>query len=317
MATPRPRTVGALVLTRLRLFAVIGLIVVATVGALLVLVPLARGRQLPGLHLNTSPSPEVANIAMQSAPPPPTLKAGPVTNPTGMYEFGWALLDRHTNQVAGSANKDTMTNTTESMVKPWLAADYLRQFGAKQPPQQVSDEITLMIEDSNDKMADKYYGLDGGQVSIKRLVTTCGLKNAVGDSTGWSYTRLTPADAARYGKCVGDGTAAGAAQTPFLLDKMRHVRGGVKDQVSRTVQGGHWGIIDALPAVLAQDTAIKNGWTYIFADGRWHLNCMAIHPDWVLAVEMQYVGSQGASGLQIGADTCASVARQLTYSPEV
>src|SRR5690242_16193901 len=124
-------------LTRLRLFALIGLIVVATVGALLVLVPLAGGRlDVAGIHLNASPSPEVANIAMQSAPPPPTLKAGPVANPTGMYEFGWALLDRRTNQVAGSANKDTMTNTTESMVKAWLAADYLRPFGPKQPPRQ-------------------------------------------------------------------------------------------------------------------------------------------------------------------------------------
>jgi hypothetical protein len=212
---------------------------------------------------------------------------------------------------------DTMTNTTESMVKAWLAADYLRQLGAKQPPQQALDDITLMIEDSNDAMADKYYGLDGRQVSIQRLISTCGLKNTSGDPNGWSYTRMTPADAARYGRCVGDNTAAGPTWTPWLLDKMRHVRGGVKDQVSRFVQGGHWGIIDGLPGALAQNTAIKNGWTYIFADSRWHLDCMAIHPDWVLTVEMQYAGSQGTSGLQTGADVCASVARQLVYSPEV
>jgi len=305
-------------LTRLRLFALIGLIVVATVGALLVLVPLAGGRlDVAGIHLNASPSPEVANIAMQAAPPLPTLRAGTIANPTGLVAFGWALLDRRTGQLTGSANKDSMTNTTESMVKAWLAADYLRQFDGKQAPLQALDDLTLMIEDSNDKVADKYYNLDGGQVSIKRLATTCELKNLAGDSTGWSYTQITPADAVRYGLCIGNGHAAGATQTPWLLDKMRHVRGGVKDQISATQQGGRWGIIDGLPDVLAQDTAIKNGWTYIHADNLWHLNCMAIHPDWVLAVEMRYPGSQGTSGLQIGADVCASVARQLVYTPEV
>lgn len=213
-------------MTRLRLFALICLIALATVGALLVLVPLAQGRPVAGVRLTHSPAPDVANIAMQPAPPPPTLKAGPVANPAGLSVFGWALLDRRTGQVAGSANKDTMTNTTESMVKAWLAADYLRQLGAKQPTLQAQNEITLMIEDSNDVMAEKYYGLDGRQASIQRLITICGLKNTSGDSAGWSYTRITPADAARYGRCVGDGTAAGATWTPWLLDKMRHVRGG-------------------------------------------------------------------------------------------
>jgi hypothetical protein len=239
-----------------------------------------------------------------------------VAAPTGLYEFGWALLDRHTNQLSGSANMDTLTNTTESMVKAWLAADYLRRLGAKTPPPQALDEITLMIEDSNDLMADKYFDLDGDLESIRRLISTCGLQHTSAVKS-WSYTLITPSDAARYGRCVGDGTAAGPTWTSWLLDKMRNVRGGVKDQISATKQGGRWGIIDGLPVALVQDTAIKNGWTYIYDDARWHINCMAVHPDWVLTVEMQFAGSQTTTGLQKGANVCASVAQQLVYAPEI
>ncbi|HEY2673461.1 MAG TPA: hypothetical protein VGJ07_24245 [Rugosimonospora sp.] len=306
-------------MARLRPLVLLGLVAVVAVGALLVLVPAARARLANDPErgsASTSPSPGRANVAMQAAPPPPTLRAAPVTTPAGMYLFGWALLDLHTGTMVGSANRDTVTNTTESMVKAWLAADYLRRLGPKQPTQQALSDITLMIEDSNDQMADKYYNLDGGPVAIQRLIATCKLTHtSLGQS--WSYTEITPADAARYGRCVGTGVAAGATWTQWLLDKMRHVRGTVKDQISKTKQGGRWGIIDGLPASLAQAAAIKNGWTYIYADARWHINCMAILPDSVLAVEMQFAGSQTSKGLQVGADACASVARQLVYAPEV
>jgi hypothetical protein len=315
-ATLEPR------LTRPRLLALIGLVIVVAAGALVVLVPATRARfaaDAAQARPGASPVPVRAKLAMQAAPPPPTLRAGPVPTPTSppkLYLFGWAFLDRRTNKLVGSANKDTVTNTTESMVKAWLAADYLRRLGATQPTATALQDITLMIEDSNDVMASKYYRLDGGPESIQRLIATCKL---TGTSLGksWSYTRITPADAARYGNCVGDGDAAGPTWTPWLLDKMRHVRGTVKDQKSVTVQGGRWGIIDALPDALARDTAIKNGWTYIYADARWHINCMAIHPDWVLTVEMQFAGSQTSTGLQQGADACASVTRALVYSPDI
>lgn len=305
-------------MTRLRLITLVGLILAIAAGLLAVEIPIARGGHgVTAVGPDHSRAPGVANIAVQAAPPRPTLKAGPVTVPAGLYEFGWALLDRHSNQLSGSANKDTMTNTTESMVKAWLAADYLRRLGASKPIQQTLDEITLMIENSDDVLADKYYDLDGGPESINRLISTCGLQHTAAVKSGWSYTEITPADAARYGKCIGDTTAAGPMWTDWLLDKMRHVIGGVNDQLSARQQGGHWGIIDGLPNVLVPDTAIKNGWTFIYNDKRWHINCMAVHPDWVLTVEMQFYGSQTSTGLQQGANACASVARQLVYAPDL
>jgi hypothetical protein len=308
-------------LTRLRLLVLIGVIVVVAAGALVVLVPATRARLAadPAHAGGSSSRPAMAKVAMQAAPPPPTLRAGPVSAPTTpkLYLFGWAFLDRRTNKLVGSANMDTVTNTTESMIKVWLAADYFRHLQGRQPTQQVLSDITLMIEDSNDVKATELYKLDGGLPAIKELITTCKLTETTAVKS-WSYTRITPADAARYGKCIADG-AAGPTWTPWLLNLMKNVRGGVADNNPAVVtkQGGHWGIIDALPQSLAQDTSIKNGWTYIYADARWHINCMAIHPDWVLTVEMQFAGSQTPKGLQQGADACASVTRQLLYTPDI
>jgi hypothetical protein len=90
---------------------------------------------------------------------------------------------------------------------------------------------------------------------------------------------------------------------------MKHVRGGVADQISVTRQGGRWGIIDALPPELAATVSIKNGWT-AYGDG-WHVNCLAIQKDWILSV-MVRIG-----GLQAAANACRSVAQQLIYHPDI
>ena len=99
---------------------------------------------------------------------------------------------------------------------------------------------------------------------------------------------------------------------------MRKVRGTAapKDQQARR-GGGHWGIIDGLPKALRdeQSVGIKNGWTLINADRQWHLNCLAVADDWVLAVLLRYPGSRG---LRYGAGISKSVAAQLvTLRPAV
>jgi hypothetical protein len=118
---------------------------------------------------------------------------------------------------------------------------------------------------------------------------------------------MTPRDAVRMGGCVADGTAAGSRWTPWVLQQMRSVEGGVDDQ-QPTTGGGWWGIVDGLPASLTDGLAVKNGWTPIAADGDWHVNNLAIADDWVLVVMVRYPITKG---LGYGADICSSVARQL------
>ncbi len=241
--------------------------------------------------------------------PGPTLAAPAdpsVVRAPGAWLFGWALMDRETGTIKGSRNAATMTNTVESMIKPWIAADYLRRLAAagKTPTTQQQSEIALMIIDSNDPMAEKYFYLGGGDAVTRRMVSVCGLSKVTIEPTLWSFTLMTPHDAAKFGQCLADGRAAGPQWTPWLLDTMKRVRGTVRQQISGSVQGGRWGIIDGLPPELSKDASIKNGFTS-YKDG-WHINCLAIHPLWTLSVMMRTY-----RGLQAGALACESVAAAL------
>jgi hypothetical protein len=260
----------------------------------------------------------VTQAAPSPSPTPVTVSA-----PTYLNFFGWTLLNRRTGQTTGSANQETANSTTESMIKVWITADYLRhqsRSGAK-PSATVLNELTRMIVNSDDTIARKYYEINGGDASITELISTCGLRHATrpGLPDEWSYTMMAPADAVRLGACVANGTAAGPTWTDWLLDTMRKVTGGVADQQEFS-GGGRWGIIDALPAATAAKTSIKNGWTPQVYDHNWHVNCLAINPDWILAIEMHYPWTspddnwRNATNLQQGADACKSVAAQVLTS---
>src|SRR5436190_13410435 len=241
----------------MRIRAVVVVYLAAAVVAAMVAVPVAHAFLPPRPAQAVVPAPSSApptpvahlRLAGQQPPAPPTihLPADPaaLTGPPYLKYFGWALLDRRTGRTSGSANRETATNTTESMLKIWLAADYLRH--TPKPGSGALGELHTMIVDSDDNLALKYYRLDGGDGAIRELVPLCGLTNTHTPGVDeWSITTMSPADAVRLGACVATGTAAGPTWTPWLLQTMREVRGGVADQ-HRTSGGGRWGIIDALP----------------------------------------------------------------------
>jgi len=177
------------------------------------------------------------------------------------------------------------------MIKPWIVSDYLRRLSESntQPSQQVLNELTLMIVDSNDPMAEKYYQLGGADAVIARLIKICGLTNVKLVTEKWSFTEMSPQTAIAYASCIADGRVAGPTWTDWLLTTMKQVRGTVDQQVSGAVEGGRWGIIDALPPDAVAQTSIKNGWTS-YVDG-WHVNCMAINPNWILVIMMRRSGT--------------------------
>jgi hypothetical protein len=254
----------------------------------------------------TVPAPEV--LATEARAPsyrlvPPADRASLAIPDTNYY--GWALLDRATGTISGSPEAETAGNTVESMIKPGIVADFLRRMteSGQTPSPQVLDELTLVIVDSNDPLAESYYQQGGAAAVVRRLIDICGLTGArFGDS--WWSTWMTPVDAVRFGECVADGRAAGPQWTDWLLQVMTQVRGGVDEQISGTRQGGRWGIIDGLPPELAAQVSIKNGYTS-YMDG-WHVNCLAIHHDFVLAVMMR-----SWSNLRGAAEGCARVTRGL------
>ncbi|MEV4758165.1 hypothetical protein AB0J86_24025 [Micromonospora sp. NPDC049559] len=252
-------------------------------------------------------------------PPPPTLANAPVNVPFKGKFLSWALLDRKTGTISGAKNM-TSTNSTESMLKVWLVSDYLRRLGDKQPSSSMLHNAEVAIKDSNDDAANALWKAGGGSPVLDRLIDICGLTDtkpgAVPGYIGWwSFTTMSPRDAVRMGDCVASGKAAGQKWTKWVLDTMSKVRGSVKQQQAKT-GGGKWGIIDGLPKAIFDQgpVSIKNGWTPLVYDGNWHVNCLAVTDDWVLAVMMRYP-SKGGTIPSYGASVCASVATQLV-TPE-
>src|SRR5438552_1586761 len=111
---------------------------------------------------------------------------------------------------------------------PALGPRDLRRLDAagKSPSDTVLSELTLMIIDSNDNMAEKYYEAGGSNAVMQRMISMCGLTHTKIFPYWWAKTQMSPQDAVRYGLCVANGTAAGPKWTPWLLETMKHVRGG-------------------------------------------------------------------------------------------
>ncbi len=209
--------------------------------------------------------------------PPLPFAEGPVTVDTAGF-LSWALLDRRTGEIVGSENL-TATSTTASMVKPWIAADYLRRLEERgQGPSEARlADLTAMIRDSDNQAAERIYNLNGETESIRRMIERCELTESTAVPGYWSATRVSARDTVRLADCLADGRAAGPKWTDWLLEQMRLVRG-----------DGDFGIRKALPAAEAAQVAVKNGWLLRDDDGLWHVSCLAVAPDWAMAVLQRY-----------------------------
>jgi hypothetical protein len=185
------------------------------------------------------------------------------------------------------------------MIKAWIAADYLRM--NQVVPQARLDKIRVMIRDSDNLAAEEFFEIVGRAQSIGRLISTCKLTDSHAVRGSWSNTTVSARDTVRMAACIGDGRAAGKKWTPWLLTEMRSVRG-----------FGDFGIRKALPAPIAKQTAIKNGWLLRDSDGNWHIACMAIGDGWTLGVLARYPGDLGVGH---GTNICKSVAAQLLVKP--
>jgi hypothetical protein len=228
---------------------------------------------------------------------PPFLRARPVAFSEPGFQ-SWALLNTRTRTISGSDNI-AATSDTVSMVKGWLAADNLRRAAQRRekPTTARLHDLSIMIRDSDNQVAEDTYRLNGATGSIERLIAVCGLTDSAAVPDRWSETRMSARDAVRMGACLADGRAAGSQWTKWLLNEMRHVRG-----------DGRFGVVKALPADIAATTAIKNGWLLRDNTGDWHVNCLAVGDGWVLAIMMRY---PGALGFAHGGAVCESVTVQL------
>ncbi|HEX6967619.1 MAG TPA: hypothetical protein VF174_02145 [Micromonosporaceae bacterium] len=222
--------------------------------------------------------------------------------------WSWAILDTRTGEISGAPNM-TETSTTASMIKAWIAADYLRRTAeAGQTPSNTRlRQLTAIIRDSNNEYTSSLFREVGRTESIERLIEICELTDShPANDGGWSRTALSAQDTARLGACIADGRAAGPEWTDWLLEEMRLVRG-----------VGDFGIRKAFPAEEQKTIAIKNGWIERTQEREYHVNCLAIGDGWTMGVLVRY--PFGLGGYEYGMNNCQKIAEQLlapTPTPE-
>jgi hypothetical protein len=204
-------------------------------------------------------------------------------------------MDTNTGAITGSPNL-AETSTTASMIKVWLAADYLRLTWeqGEEPPETRLEELTLIVRDSDNEHTQTLFVELGHHESIERLISICGLTDSHPVPFTWSQTRLSARDTARMGGCIARGDAAGPEWTGWLLNEMRKVRG-----------LGDFGIRHAFPSDQRSTIAIKNGWVIRSDVGEYHVNCLAIGDGWSMGVLTRYPAEWG---YEHGAEICRSLA---------
>jgi hypothetical protein len=215
---------------------------------------------------------------------------------------GWALMDRASGKVIGSTTFAENSRTC-SMIKVWLASDYLRitNEAGKTPSSSRLSALSRMIRNSENGPASDLFD-EMGQVTFTRLKSICKLTDFVPSST-WGGCKMSPRDVCRMAACAADGTAAGPKWTEWVLNEMRNVKVGT------------WGIPSAFPAPQRSSLAIKNGWDVTTATQERHMNCLAVTEKWSMAVMTRYPVS--LAGDAHGQQICQSVATQLLQRSEL
>lgn len=250
-----------------------------------------------------APDPAGADAAAPMVRPPDHPHRGrlggrtPVVTLETEGTFAWAFLDRATGTRYQSANASE-TGSTESMIKVWLAADYLSRAETDGFAPDY-DLLVPMIRDSDDDAAEIIYWNNGGDDSMARMITTCDLVDTQIVSGWWSMTMMSARDAVTLGECIASGVATRPAGSAWLLSEMHQVRG-----------EGYFGVVEGLSERAAAKVSIKNGWTLHSDEGIWQVNCLAIHPKWVMAVMTTYSWDLG---LAHGRQVCAQVTREILY----
>ncbi|WP_025619015.1 hypothetical protein [Salinispora cortesiana] len=296
------------------------LLKVAAITAVLIGFVLASLRLLPGSPFASDATAQWGGSPAQEQSGGPTEQIQPTPSPSPTLEplpfaandltslgidswYAWSVLDRRTGEIIGSENM-AETNTTASMIKSWIVADYLRRTveAGRTPTETELADATKIIRDSDNALTQEFYNNLGGSVTIERLLSRCELTDSnVSEDGGWSRTELSPRDTARLGECIADGTAAGPEWTDWLLEEMRLVRG-----------TGDFGIRKAFPSAVSETIAIKNGWVDRTREQENHVNCLAIGDTWTMGLMLRYPVAQG---YQYGMDNCQKITEALLTEP--
>ena len=207
--------------------------------------------------------------------------------------MSWSLVDTARERRVGSANSDTDRTNSESSIKAWIAADYLRVVQAEGRAVTAAEraDIAAMVRSSDNAAAQRLYGALGGDAILRHLRSVCGVTVSTATPGYWSLTQITAVDATRIFACVLRTAPAYPGGNDLLTD----LRSVDPDDA--------FGIKAGLPPT--ETVSLKNGWMpHSSTTGKWNVNCVAAWDDYVLAVLTRYPVDRP---LTYGADVCRDV----------
>jgi hypothetical protein len=258
----------------------VSLVTVGTVGILLtaafLTVPALRGAvpssrtvadPAPAPPLTTSPPTAGTPSPTTSAPPPSTADpvktlsaaerqklASAVTatvnkiSPKAM--IGFTIYDRKTGETLTSVNPDTPMYTA-SVVKLLIAIDSLRE-DDWDTESDTADDITEMLEGSNDATASSLWVKDGGPPIVARMAGLIGLHHtfASDDPGQWGMAKASANDVVTIYQYIDDDLPDNASK--LIMDALAKAKNPADDGFPQ-----YFGIPDALPGTT---WAVKQGW---------------------------------------------------------
>ena len=148
---------------RIRWAVVAVLLFVAIIGWA---VPVAATEKIAG---QPSPAEPAADVFLSGV-------TTPRDGDEGLW-MSWSLVDTARERRVGSANSDTDRTNSESSIKAWIAADYLRVVQAEGRAVTAAEraDIAAMVRSSDNAAAQRLYGALGGDEILRHLRSVCGV----------------------------------------------------------------------------------------------------------------------------------------------
>ena len=252
-------------------------------------VPRAATEQVAGHPSAAEPSPAEPAALVADA-----FAAGVVTPREADEDLwlSWSLVDTVRDRRVGSANSGTERTNSESSIKAWIAADYLRvaYTEGRTVTSGEQADMAAAVRRSDNAATQRLYHALGGDAMLRDLRAVCGVAVTTSAPGYWSLTQISAVDATRIFACVLR-TAPGLPGGADLMTDLRNVD-----------PDDAFGIKAALPP--ATTVSVKNGWMPHTTTGEWNVNCVAAWDDYVLAVLTRYPVDRP---LSYGADVCRDV----------
>lgn len=242
------------------------------------------------------PQPQLVELLLRSITPPGPMEALSSSGLTGLQarvqqatdealargaKLSVAILDRATHQLISNGNTEIIA--TASVAKLFIADYVLLQESQGKLALSRDDRqaLDVMLQSSDDGVAEQFWGQDGGDGIITEVASRYGLSSTAPPSDGrWWNTVSSASDLIRYYEMLLDGSGGLPLDRAGIIvnDLARSTPTGIDGYPQR------FGIPDGL---YAEPVAVKQGWMCCIGADWMHLSTGLIGSDrrYIMVIE--------------------------------